>query len=321
MSGCCAPKDASGRAADGADRAGGSRPGGDHKDRSSTGGATAEMAPIPGGVFLMGADDEMSYPNDGERPVHQVSVSPYLIDTLTVTNADFAAFVEATKFQTDAERFEWSFVFAGLLPDDFPATRGAADSPWWRQVMDADWRHPEGPHSHIDDRLDHPVVHVSWSDAAAYATWVGKSLPTEAQWERACRGERERARFPWGDELTPGGEHRMNVWQGTFPSHNTRDDGWYGTCPADGYPANDWGMHNMTGNVWEWQLDWFDVFAHQTNPRVDPVGPPDGDLKLLKGGSFLCHESYCARYRPAARMGLPPDTSTSNAGFRCARPA
>ncbi len=321
MSDCCAPTDASGRAADGAERAGGARHGGDHKDRPYRGGPAAGMAAIPGGVFLMGANDEMSYPNDGERPVHQVSLSPYLIDTLTVTNADFAAFVGATKFQTDAERFEWSFVFAGLLPDDFPATRGAADSPWWRQVMGADWRHPEGPHSDIDGRLDHPVVHVSWSDAQAYAAWVGKSLPTEAQWERACRGEREGARFPWGDELTPGGEHRMNVWQGVFPSHNTRDDGWYGTCPADAYPANDWGLHNMTGNVWEWQFDWFDVFAHQNNPPVDPVGPPDGDLKLLKGGSFLCHESYCARYRPAARMGLPADTSTSNAGFRCARPA
>ena len=277
------------------------------------------MAEIPGGAFLIGSDDAMSYPDDGEAPVREVAVSPYRIDVCAVTNADFAAFAADSGYETDAERFGWSFVFAGLLPDDFPPTRAAADAPWWRQVMGADWRHPEGPASGIAGRGDHPVVHVSWADAAAYADWAGKRLPSEAQWERAARGGRERARFPWGDELEPGGEHRMNVWQGAFPSRNTLDDGWYGTCPAAAFAPNDFGLYNMTGNVWEWCFDWFDVFAHQTNPREDPIGPAEGELKLLKGGSFLCHESYCARYRPAARMGLPPDTGTSNIGFRCAR--
>ena len=277
------------------------------------------MAEIPGGAFLIGSDDAMSYPDDGEAPVREVAVSPYRIDVCTVTNADFAAFAADSGYETDAERFGWSFVFAGLLPDDFPPTRAAADAPWWRQVMGADWRHPEGPASGVTGREDHPVVHVSWADAAAYAAWAGKRLPSEAQWERAGRGGRERARFPWGDELEPDGEHRMNVWQGAFPSRNTLDDGWYGTCPADAFAPNDFGLYNMTGNVWEWCFDWFDVFAHQTSPREDPIGPADGELKLLKGGSFLCHESYCARYRPAARMGLPPDTGTSNIGFRCSR--
>ena len=277
------------------------------------------MAEIPGGAFLIGSDDAMSYPDDGEAPVREVAVSPYRIDVCTVTNADFAAFAADSGYETDAERFGWSFVFAGLLPDDFPPTRAAADAPWWRQVMGADWRHPEGSASGIAGREDHPVVHVSWADAAAYAAWAGKRLPSEAQWERAARGGRARARFPWGDELEPDGEHRMNVWQGAFPSRNTLDDGWYGTCPADAFAPNDFGLYNVTGNVWEWCFDWFDVFAHQTNPREDPIGPADGELKLLKGGSFLCHESYCARYRPAARMGLPPDTGTSNIGFRCSR--
>jgi len=163
-------------------------------------------------------------------------------------------------------------------------------------------------------------VHVSWADAAAYAAWAGRGLPSEAQWECAARGGLDRRRYPWGDELEPGGEHRMNVWQGGFPSRNTQDDGWYGTCPADTFPPNDYGLRNMTGNVWEWCADWLDVNASVSQDSVDPTGPSDGDLRVLKGGSFLCHASYCARYRPAACMGLPPDSSTSNVGFRCSRP-
>ena len=276
------------------------------------------MVEIPAGAFRMGSEDAMSYPSDGEAPVHEVALAAYRIDAATVTNEDFAAFAAATEYRTDAERFGWSFVFAGLLPDDFAPTRAAADAPWWRQVMGADWRHPEGPASGIEGRENHPVVHVSWSDAAAYAAWAGKRLPSEAEWERAARGGLESKRFPWGDELTPGGEQRMNVWQGEFPVRNSEEDGWYGTCPAGAFAPNGLGLYNMTGNVWEWCFDWFDVFAHQTNGRRDPVGPAEGELKLLKGGSFLCHESYCARYRPAARMGLPPDSSASNMGFRCA---
>lgn len=279
-----------------------------------------QMVTLPGGTFLMGSVDELAYPADGEGPVREVSVSPFLIDSHTVTNAEFGLFIEASGYETDAERFGWSFVFGGLLPDDFPPTRGVADAPWWRQVEGADWNHPEGPDSTVVGRADHPVVHVSWNDASAYAGWAGKRLPTEAQWEYAARGGLEGTRFPWGDDLEPGGEHRSNVWQGTFPSRNTSDDGWYGTCPADAFPPNGYGLHNMTGNVWEWCADWFGV-PLEGRTGTDPQGPPDGDLIVTKGGSFLCHESYCARYRPAARMSSSPDSSASNIGFRCAAPS
>ena len=280
-----------------------------------------QMIALPGGQFAMGSEDALSYPADGEGPVRSVSVSPFLIDPCAVTNQQFEAFVDVTGYQTDAERFGWSFVFGGLLPDDFELTRGVADAPWWRQVMGADWRHPEGPQSDLADRSGHPVVHVSWADASAYAAWAGKQLPTEAQWEYAARGGVEGARFPWGDELEPGGEHRCNVWQGTFPSENTSEDGWYGTCPADAFPPNGFGLHNVVGNVWEWCADWFGV-EPDGRSGADPTGPPDGDLMVMKGGSFLCHKSYCARYRPAARMSSSPDSSASNVGFRCvARPA
>ncbi len=267
----------------------------------------------------MGAVDDLAYPTDGEGPLREVALSAFAIDACAVSNADFADFVDATNYQTESELIGWSFVFAGLLPDDFPPTRAAADAPWWRQVEGASWRAPEGPDSDIEARLDHPVVHVSWNDAQAYAEWVGASLPTEAQWERAARGGLESAPYPWGRELTPSGAHRMNVWQGVFPTENSLDDGWYGTCPVDTYEPNAFGLYNTTGNVWEWCADWFDVY-HDESQTVDPQGPPDGDLKVLKGGSYLCHESYCLRYRTSARMALTPDSATSNTGFRCVRP-
>ena len=266
----------------------------------------------------MGSVDALSYPGDGEGPLREIELTAYEIDACAVSNSDFAAFVDGTGYRTESELIGWSFVFAGLLPDDFPPTQGAADAPWWRAVEGAAWRHPEGPDSDIDARLDHPVVHVSWNDAAAYAEWAGKSLPTEAQWERAARGGLETQLYPWGDELTPDGEHRMNVWQGVFPTENANEDGWYATCPVDEYPPNGLGLFNTTGNVWEWCSDWFDVF-HDPSPPVNPTGPLDGDLKVLKGGSFMCHESYCLRYRTAARQGLTPDSATSNTGFRCVR--
>lgn len=276
------------------------------------------MARIPAGEFTMGSVDDLAYPGDGEGPLRQVELSAFEIDVHAVTNEDFAAFVADTGYRTDSERMGWSFVFAGLLPDDFPPTRAAADAPWWRQVENASWSNPEGPQSDIAERGDHPVVHVSWNDASAYAQWAGKSLPSEAQWERAARGGLELQPYPWGDQLTPDGAHRMNVWQGVFPTDNSLDDGWYATCPVDSYEPNGFGLYNTTGNVWEWCRDWFDVF-HDPSPPVDPIGPADGDLKVLKGGSFLCHESYCLRYRTAARMTLTPDSATSNTGFRCVR--
>jgi sulfatase modifying factor 1 len=281
-------------------------------------GGDAHLVRLDGGVFAMGSDDPWAYPEDGEGPVKEVEVSPFSIGPCAVSNADFASFVDDTRYATDAERFGWSFVFAGLLPDDFPPTEGVVHAPWWRKVEGADWRHPEGPHSSISDRLDHPVVHVSWNDADAYCTWGGGRLPTEAQWEFATRGALERKTYPWGDELEPGGEHRMNVWQGDFPRRNTAADGFVGTAPVDSFPPNGYGLYNMTGNVWEWTADWFHPTFRQRDRRRDAVGPPRGTHRVQKGGSYLCHQSYCRRYRVAARQGLTPDSSTGNVGFRCA---
>ena len=277
------------------------------------------MVRLEGGRFLMGSEDALAYPDDGEGPVRAVKLTPFWIDATAVSNERFAAFVAATGHVTDAERFGWSFVFAGLLPDDFPATRGVAAAPWWRQVEGADWRHPEGPRSAVDDRRDHPVVHVSWRDATAFAAWEGKRLPTEAEWEYAARGGLEQKAFPWGDEREPGGEHRMNVWQGRFPGSNTLDDGWLGTAPVGAFPPNGYGLHNTTGNVWEWCADWFSAAPARRGTTSDPEGPPTGTSRVMRGGSYLCHESYCRRYRVAARSANTPDSSTGNLGLRCAR--
>lgn len=274
---------------------------------------------LAGGAFLMGNEDGCGYPADGEGPVRVVQLQPFWIEPTAVSNAQFAAFVAATGYRTQAERFGWSFVFAGLLPDDFVPTRGVAEAPWWRQVHGADWRHPEGPHSTLDQRDRHPVVHVSWNDAAAYCAWRGLRLPTEAQWEYAARGGLAQRRYPWGDELTPAGVHRMNVWQGRFPAENTLADGYDGTAPVDAFPPNDYGLYNMTGNVWEWCENWFDPLVHLSGRSHDPFGPSCGLVKALRGGSYLCHESYCFRYRVAARSSNTPESSAGNIGFRCIR--
>jgi formylglycine-generating enzyme required for sulfatase activity len=208
-------------------------------------------------------------------------------------------------------------VFAGLLPDDFEPTRGVAQAPWWRQVYGADWAHPEGPQSNVDGRGDHPVVQVSWRDASAYCAWAGLRLPTEAEWEYAARGGLEGAVFPWGNDLEPGGEHRMNVWQGTFPTENSLDDGFLGTAPVDAFAPNRFGLHNMTGNVWEWCADWYDPSYYGRSPAQNPTGPERGSNHVMRGGSYLCHASYCGRYRVGARSGNGPDSSVGNLGFRC----
>ncbi|HEY7064664.1 MAG TPA: formylglycine-generating enzyme family protein [Chloroflexota bacterium] len=277
------------------------------------------MALIRAGQFLMGTDQGDGYVEDGEGPVHPVDLHRFWIDRCAVSNAHFGAFVAATGYVTEAERFGWSFVFVGLLPDDLPPTRRVAHAPWWRQVHGADWRHPEGPHSHVADRPNHPVVHVSWNDATAFCRWRGTRLPTEAEWEYAARGGLERRAYPWGDELEPSGEHRMNVWQGRFPSVNTCADGYYGTAPVDAYRPNGYGLHNMTGNVWEWCRDWFSARYYSRAPRLNPRGPRDGSQRVIRGGSYLCHRSYSYRYRVAARAANTPESATGDLGFRCVR--
>jgi sulfatase modifying factor 1 len=275
-----------------------------------------DLVAIPGGEFEMGSDAAHAYPEDGEGPVHPVELSPFSIDAHAVSNDRFAAFVDATGHVTEAERFGWTFVFGGLLPDDFPDTRGVSAAPWWREVLGGSWRHPEGPQSDLDGRGMHPVVHVSWHDAQAYCAWSGTRLPTEAEWELAAAGGLTGVRFPWGDDLEPAGEHRMNVFQGTFPGQNTLEDGFAGTAPVDAFPPNGYGLHNMTGNVWEWCSDWFDPGAYAQSARRDPTGPASGTHRVMRGGSYLCHESYCSRYRVTARSANTPDSSTGNLGFR-----
>jgi formylglycine-generating enzyme required for sulfatase activity len=288
---------------------------------------TRGMVLIPAGTFSMGNDDDDAFADDGEGPVRDVRLSSYRIDAHAVTNRAFAAFIDATRYVSDAERHGWSFVFHALLRPDArsaAANRAPPDAPWWLAVDGATWRSPEGPGSGIDDRLDHPVVHVSWNDASAYAAWAGKRLPAEAEWERAARGGLERARYPWGDELKPAGRHRCNIWQGRFPEINTGDDGYLATAPADAFEPNGFGLYNMSGNVWEWCADWWSPSWHveaSAATRADPRGPSSGDTKVIRGGSYLCHASYCNRYRVAARSSNGPDSSTGHMGFRCAADA
>jgi len=283
--------------------------------------ARASVA-FPAARFLMGTDYARANSGDGEGPVRPVALSPYAIDACPVTNADFAAFVGATGYLTEAERFGDSFVFQGQVPPeryDELVVDTLAAAPWWCLVRGACWHAPEGPGSSIDERQNHPVVHVSWNDAMAYAAWSGGTLPTEAQWEYAARGGLEQKLYPWGDELEPQGRHLCNVWQGDFPELNTLDDGFAATCPVDAFPPNGHGLYSVTGNTWEWCLDvWGVEFA--AAPSQDPQGPAEGDARVMKGGSFLCHASYCNRYRPAARTRNTPDSAASNIGFRCARP-
>lgn len=288
----------------------------DFSERSS-------MIWLPGGEFKMGTDDAEGFPSDGEGPVRVVRVNPFYLDATTVTNRDFTRFVDATQYQTDAERYGWSFVFSAFVRRSVArrVTRAVEGVPWWWVVEGADWRHPEGPGSSILTRQDHPVVHVSWNDAMAYAAWAGKRLPTEAEWEYAARGGLSQKRYPWGDDLTPGGRHYCNIWQGQFPTHNTVEDGYAGTAPAASFPPNGFGLYNMAGNVWEWCADWFSAVFHRQGPYDNPTGPKTGTERVIRGGSYLCHASYCNRYRVAARSRNTPDSSTGNMGFRCAQDA
>lgn len=315
MNACCAP---AGRG--GGDRTRAPSP----QARSNASGTRRGMVRIPEGSFLMGGDDADAFPDDGEGPVREVTVREFYIDAKAVTNAQFASFVKATGYQTDAERFGWSFVFHAFVTGQAQERVLAGvirQAPWWLPVEGASWRSPEGPGSDYQRRQNHPVVHVSWHDAVAYASWAGKRLPTEAEWEKAARGGLVQARFPWGEEFTPRGVHRCNTWQGSFPAHDTGEDGFVGTAPVTAYRPNAYGLYNMSGNVWEWCADWFSADWHvpeHEETRVDPRGPSDGTGKVVRGGSYLCHVSYCNRYRVAARTATTPNSTTGHIGIRCA---
>jgi sulfatase modifying factor 1 len=279
-------------------------------------GSLPELAVIPPGRYRIGDESEWAYSGDGEGPIHWVELPSFEIGRYAVTNRAFSSFVDDSGWRTEAESYGWSFVFGGLLPDDFPPTRGVEAAPWWRQVEGADWRHPEGPQSDTIERSDHPVVHVSWNDAQAFCAWSGTRLPTEAEWEVAARGGLEGQPFPWGDQLEPGGIHRMNTFQGVFPGGNTGADGFLGTAPVDAFEPNGYGVYNSTGNVWEWCADWLDVDYYRNSPVVDPSGPVSGSFRAQRGGSYLCHASYCRRYRVSARFGSTPESTSGNVGFR-----
>lgn len=267
----------------------------------------------------MGSMDGI-FPADGEGPVREVTLSPFAISAHAVTNAQFGAFADATGYVTDAERAGSSFVFAAFAgPDARAAVRGlVAATPWWADVEGASWRAPEGPGSTVEDRTDHPVVHISHRDANAFCAEYGLRLPTEAEWEFAARGGLEQRRYPWGDELQPGGEWRCNVWQGPFPDRNTAQDGFVSTAPVHAFTPNGYGLFNMVGNAWEWCSDGFTPQPSRS-PSGDPPGPAAGSARVQRGGSYLCHASYCFRYRVAARSSNTPESTTAHAGFRVAR--
>jgi formylglycine-generating enzyme required for sulfatase activity len=308
------------------------------------------MAWIKGGEFTMGTDSELGWPD--EKPAHRVRVDGFWIDETEVTNAQFRAFVEATGYVTTAEKPPdldeiMSQLPPGTPPPDeaqlvpgslvFSPPEGEVDlrdfSQWWRWVPGANWRHPRGVDSDITGRDDHPVVHVSWDDAIAYAAWAGKRLPTEAEWEIAARGGLDNCLYAWGDDAPSEKNVRANLWQGDFPRANSTLDGYYATAPVRTYPPNAFGLYDVAGNVWEWCSDWYDRELYQRRAGFDltnnPAGPekphdphrPFTPQRVQKGGSFLCNDSYCSRYRPSARHGASPDTGMSHVGFRCAMSA
>jgi len=306
----------------------------------ATGPLSGDMVWIPGGTFWMGSDDH--YPEEG--PAHRVRVDGFWIDRSPVTNEDFQRFVENTGYVTLAELSPDPALYPGADPDLLhpgsavfikPKKRaGMQACTWWQFVIGASWRHPSGPGSSVAGLEKHPVVHVSYSDAEAYAQWAGKELPTEAEWEFAARGGLDRAPYAWGDELYQDGHHMANTWQGEFPWQNLCSDGFERTSPVGAFPPNGYGLFDMIGNVWEWTTDWYQPnHAADTknaccvphNPRGGPENfsydstHPDIKIprKIIKGGSHLCAPNYCQRYRPASRFPEPVDTSTSHVGFRC----
>jgi formylglycine-generating enzyme required for sulfatase activity len=305
----------------------------------------AGMVWVPGGEFIMGADGEVKQRN--ELPPHRVRVDGFFMDEAEVTNAQFRSFVEATGYITTAEKpIDWDELSKHFPPGTPKPTEDRLQpgslvfSPpseavpfndmtrWWTWTHGACWKHPEGPGSDLNGRDHHPVVHVSWDDAVAYAQWIGKRLPTEAEWEFAARGGLDRKRFPWGDEPpTDSDLFKANIWQGEFPHRNTKADGWDRTAPVKSFSPNGFGLYDMGGNVWEWCSDWYraDAYVHRRGLTVNPRGPDDFwdpneplvPKRVSRGGSYLCHVTYCESYRPAARRGTGADTGMSHIGFRC----
>jgi formylglycine-generating enzyme len=303
--------------------------------------APLNMIRIPGGTFRMGSDRH--YPE--EAPIHRVTVDGFWIDRTPVTNREFRKFVNATGYVTFAEIAPDPKEYPGALPHMLKAASLVFTPPkqpvdlrdwsqWWNFKPGANWRRPYGPRSSISGLDDHPVVHVAYRDAKAYAVWAGRELPTEAEWESAARGGLDGAEFAWGDEFTPGGKHMANTWQGNFPRENLGTNGFYRTSPVMAFPPNGYGIHDMIGNVWEWTSDWWSAKHEADAPKACciPENPRGGRLeesydscqpqikiprKVIKGGSHLCAPNYCRRYRPAARHAEAVDTSTSHLGFRC----
>ncbi|RMH49131.1 MAG: formylglycine-generating enzyme family protein [Alphaproteobacteria bacterium] len=300
--GCCAP------ARDGR--------GGNGRALPAPGGRPEGVVWLPGGSGFVGTDRPF-LPQDGEGPRRPVRLAPFGIERAAVTNRRFAAFVAATGYVTEAEEIGWSYVFRGFLPPELAASAPpSTEAPWWAGVTGASWRHPEGPGSDLSGREDHPVVHVSWRDARSFAAWVGGRLPTEAEWEHAALGGGD-GPFPWGSrEPDDSGFFPCNIWQGRFPDHDLGRDGYRGTAPAVSFPPNGYGLYNMAGNVWEWCADAFRIRSVSRAARARNALARAGGWRTLKGGSHLCHRSYCYRYRIAARMGLPPDSATGHLGFR-----
>ncbi|XP_014365671.2 formylglycine-generating enzyme [Papilio machaon] len=270
---------------------------------------TNDMVLIPGREYYIGTDD-IIIKNDMEGPEKIIKLDSFYVDKYEVSNSDFSHFTKLTNYKTEAETFGDSFVFVLFLNNTFRDEMKdyrVLQAPWWYKIMGTDWKHPYGPDSDILDAMNHPVIHVSWNDARAYCKWRGARLPSEAEWEVACRGGHRATKYPWGDKLFPDKKHMANIWQGTFPHHNSEKDGYIGTNPVHLFQQNDFGLHNMAGNVWEWTEDSWS----SDNPKE----------KVKKGGSYLCHRSYCYRYRCSARSHNTDDSSAGNLGFRCAKSA
>lgn len=301
------------------------------------------MVWIPGGDFTMGTDEDDAY--DHERPAHEVHVDGFWMQTTEVTNARFKKFVDATGYKTIAERKPTWEELKASLPPGTPAPADSVLVPgslvffhppapvmlddysqWWMYVNGADWQHPDGPSSNLEGRWDHPVTHIAYEDAVAYCKWEGTRLPTEAEWEFASRGGKERERYSWGNDLNPQGKRMANTFQGSFPVYDLKEDGFDATAPVKSFPPNNYGLYDMIGNVWEWTSDLYDVNYFKTlnkmvdNPQGSPTSfdpnEPYASKRVTKGGSYLCASDYCSNYRPSARQGASTDSGSSNIGFR-----